>query len=1423
MRCITGIFLFCILCCSISKGQNISHVEYFFNTDPGTGNGTAITGFSPDDTLTIMASISTIGLNVGFHTLGVRVKDTNNRWSLLGRHGFVILQAPVSTPLISAAEYFFDLDPGPGNGVPLNIPMSDDTLQWMVSVPQSLEEGFHILCIRTKDQNGIWSLFERRSFYVQPAPVSTLLISAAEYFFDTDPGPGNGLPLSVPMADDTLQWMAPVPQSLAEGFHVLSIRVKDQNGKWSLFERRSFYVQPASLSMPLISAAEYFIGPDPGVGNGIPIPVGSPDDTLSLPYAIPVPDAALLDTYFYTFRVMDITGRWSHFHYDTIVVAIKAPGDTSVMASPGICTKIVNGLDAEVINNEPYQYVMTGATTGSGSGSVSGFLFNGGVTTITYSLENTPSAAVTFTVTVIDDQIPTISCPPDITVGTDAGVCSAVYNYSVDIMDNCPGAGLLLLSGLPSGSSFPAGSTVNTWRVTDASGNSATCSFTVTVIDNVAPLLSCPPNITANTDVGVCTATGVFLGNPVASDNCSTPSVMNNGPATFPSGNTTVLWTATDANNNSATCTQNVLVVDNQNPLITCPANITVDADMGTCTKSVTYAASASDNCGIASIQHIPSSGSLFSVGTTIITATATDVNGKTSTCTFTVTVADDQVPTISCPANITIGTDGANCSSSYTYAVNFMDNCPGAVLQLLSGIPSGGTFPNGTTENVFQVTDVSGNAATCSFAVTVMDDDPPFLTCPPHITVNTDPGECLATGVSLGSHTASDNCGAPVVTNNAPSTYPIGNNTVTWTATDANNNSATCVQMITVLDNQAPVMTCPPDVTIWAGPGPTTVVNYALPVMTDNCPSPTMMQTTGLPSGAAFPVGTTINTFVATDASGLTSSCSFAVTVRKGRVGINTTFPLAMLHVADSSVVFTGPYPLPSDPAPPPVEGAGTRMMWYADKAAFRAGAVNGDQWNKESIGPYSIAGGFNTKASGIGSLAFGYETVAGDSAAIALGLQTEALGKYAVAMGSGTQASGYASMAVGLNSASSGIAAFSAGFGSNALGDQSLAIGYETKAIGKYSSAFNHQTKSAGDASSAFGTSIQAKAYSSMSLGRYNDTVAINSQAWIVTDPVFVVGAGSANNLRSNVLTVLKNGNTGLHTKQPSFRFHHVSTDAGSAGVAQGMMLENTVTEGIGEAGLSWTTKLLPANRKWITGLNQEPGWSAVYSTAFSPGGYKFRIDTLGQVTIGRLLPNSRLHVIRSDSSGGPFHGSSLGAFESNLTSYLQFSNSTNATTSILSGNQETFHRSGIVFAADSTLLFSAGGDSIRMKVTKNGNVGIDTILPAARLDVNGSFQLGNNGSTLGQVSKTTLTLDIPLMVNNLTTIYQVTLPDVPGDAVTMFVSPSIGSPVFPDGLIISWCHTFSDGLGRITFLNKSGGDIDPPPMEFYIAIIH
>jgi hypothetical protein len=119
--------------------------------------------------------------------------------------------------------------------------------------------------------------------------------------------------------------------------------------------------------------------------------------------------------------------------------------------------------------------------------------------------------------------------------------------------------------------------------------------------------------------------------------------------------------------------------------------------------------------------------------------------------------------------------------------------------------------------------------------------------------------------------------------------------------------------------------------------------------------------------------------------------------------VGIGTTNPWARLHVADSSVVFTGPQPLPFSPRDPTIPREGNRMFWYADKAALLVGGIGPfTPWNKNDIGKYSFASGYDIKAVADFSSAFGEST--------------KAYGNYSIAMGRGTQANGLASLVIGL-----------------------------------------------------------------------------------------------------------------------------------------------------------------------------------------------------------------------------------------------------------------------------------------------------------------------------------------------------------------------------------------------------------------------
>jgi hypothetical protein len=172
----------------------------------------------------------------------------------------------------------------------------------------------------------------------------------------------------------------------------------------------------------------------------------------------------------------------------------------------------------------------------------------------------------TFNVTVQDTQPPSITCPANITQTTDPNQCSAVVVYpDPDVTDNCPTGAPVCAP--PSGSAFPKGATTVTCSVSDSSGNSASCSFAVTVNDTQPPQITCPANVTAVTDQNTCpnpACQSVNYAAPVATDNCPGVIVVCNPPSgsCFPTGVTTVTCTATDTSGNTATCSFPVSIFD---------------------------------------------------------------------------------------------------------------------------------------------------------------------------------------------------------------------------------------------------------------------------------------------------------------------------------------------------------------------------------------------------------------------------------------------------------------------------------------------------------------------------------------------------------------------------------------------------------------------------------------------------------------------------------------------------------------------------------------------------------------------------------------------------------------------------------------------------------------------------------------------
>ncbi len=231
--------------------------------------------------------------------------------------------------------------------------------------------------------------------------------------------------------------------------------------------------------------------------------------------------------------------------------------------------------------------------------------------------------------------------------------------------------------------------------------------------------ISCPGNVTVSNAAGQCGATVTYAA-PTTTGPCGTVTCSPASGSTFAIGTTTVTCSTTAGQS----CSFTVTVNDTQAPTVSCPANITRPATTGSCTAVVTYTTpTASDNCANPTVTCSPASGSTFALGTTTVTCTARDAANNTGSCSFTVTVTDAQMPTISCPANVTApATSQSGAAVTYT-APTASDNC--AAPTVTCSPASGSTFPVGATTVTCTARDAANNTSSCSFTVTVTPQAP--------------------------------------------------------------------------------------------------------------------------------------------------------------------------------------------------------------------------------------------------------------------------------------------------------------------------------------------------------------------------------------------------------------------------------------------------------------------------------------------------------------------------------------------------------------------------------------------------------------------------------------------------------------------------------------------------------------------------
>ena len=242
----------------------IQAAEYFWGTDPGEGAGLPMLAFDGAfDSALEQADIASNGATLGDNVLGVRVRGADNNWSATYRS--IVHVGPALTLRdvhVQQGEYFFDSDPGEGNGTVLTAFNGawDEALEQGLADGPSPAVGDHLLYVRMRGADGQWSNAYRTVLHVgAPLAARPVAVQSGEYYWDTDPGAGNGLPLYAEDGafDEALETaMRGITDELAAGPHLLGVRMLGSDGGWSATFRQVVHVPaPVEQALPIALSA----------------------------------------------------------------------------------------------------------------------------------------------------------------------------------------------------------------------------------------------------------------------------------------------------------------------------------------------------------------------------------------------------------------------------------------------------------------------------------------------------------------------------------------------------------------------------------------------------------------------------------------------------------------------------------------------------------------------------------------------------------------------------------------------------------------------------------------------------------------------------------------------------------------------------------------------------------------------------------------------------------------------------------------------------------------------------------------------------------------------------------------------------------------------------------------------------------------
>lgn len=493
-----------------------------------------------------------------------------------------------------------------------------------------------------------------------------------------------------------------------------------------------------------------------------------------------------------------------------------------------------------------------------------------GMTTVTWTASDTSGniASDTQIISISDTTPPVITAPSDIVVeatdvsGMQIAIGDATVSDLIGIDSTTNNAPEL----------FYLGNTTITWTTVDTHGNNASANQIISVIDTTAPNIVPPTDVTIEAQDAESNV--VAIGVADAQDIVGVISIENDAPDSFSLGDHLITWTAADAAGNFATTTQKVSVIDTTTPTVTAPESVESEATSKLNNIVELGNATASDFIGIDSITN--NAPEVFPLGETIVTWTATDLGGLTSTDTQVISVIDTTSPTVSVPNIITIEAT-SETQNVVDFGGVYADDLVG-VASVTNDAPE--FFPFGLTTITWVVTDESGNIATSLQQISVEDTTVPTITVPADIVLEATSADNNV--VNLGEAEASDLVSISSITNDAPDAFSLGDTVVTWTAMDASGNSANSTQIITLIDTTAPIIETSEDIEIEATSSDENTISLVAPLASDSVSD--VVVTNDAPRN--FSLGDTIVTWTATDEQGNIASSTQKITI------VDTTAP---------------------------------------------------------------------------------------------------------------------------------------------------------------------------------------------------------------------------------------------------------------------------------------------------------------------------------------------------------------------------------------------------------------------------------------------------------------------------------------------------------------------------------------------------